>query len=105
MTISEPVSTPPPVEVNTPKELDFIKTNPANAPDGLAPASVDILKLPDFQSLPGITDNISDLLLKKGVKTWNDIVELGIEGLQSIEGIGAKRAAIIYDSALKSSGM
>jgi ERCC4-type nuclease len=63
------------------------------------------LKLPDFQSLPGITDNISDLLLKKGVKTWNDIVELGIEGLQSIEGIGAKRAAIIYDSALKSSGM
>lgn len=105
MTVSEPVSTPPPVEVNAPKELDFVKTNPANAPEGLAPPSIDILKLPDFQSLPGITDNISDILLKKGVKTWNDIVELGVEGLQSIEGIGAKRAAVIYDSALKSSGM
>jgi glycosyltransferase involved in cell wall biosynthesis len=98
-------SVSPPVEVSPPKELDFIKTNPASELNGLAPQSVDILKIPDLQSLPGITDKIADILFKKGVKTWNDIIELGIEGLQTIEGIGPKRAVIIFDSAKKSAGM
>jgi hypothetical protein len=110
-----PTVTPPPVaitqppveapKVEPPKELDFVKTQPASQTSGLAPASPDLLKPLDLQGLPGVTDKIADALFAMGIKGWEDIVELGVEGLKTIDGIGDKRATAIYAAAAKSAGL
>jgi predicted flap endonuclease-1-like 5' DNA nuclease len=55
----------------------------------------------DLQSIPGVTERIAIELNSKGIKTWQDIIDFGLEGLKSIEGIGEKRAEAILNSARK----
>jgi hypothetical protein len=81
---------------------EFVTTRPASESSGPGQADVlTVIKPIDFQSVPGITDRIAAALDKKGVRTWADVVEMGIEGLMKIEGIGQKRAESIYNSAVK----
>jgi predicted flap endonuclease-1-like 5' DNA nuclease len=89
---------PPAVELKAP---DFIKTEPANTSDGPGQNFNVVFKPIDFQSIPGITDKIADALDKKGVRTWQDVVQLGKDGLLAIEGIGEKRADTILKKAIK----
>jgi glycosyltransferase involved in cell wall biosynthesis len=82
--------------------LDFLKTRPASESSGPGQIS---FKPADLQSLPGVTDKIAEELHKLGIKTWDDVVEFGEEGLVKIEGIGQKRASNIYVSARKFLGI
>ena len=36
---------------------------------------------------------------KMGIRTWQDVVELGMDGLLKIEGVGPKRAEAIFKKA------
>lgn len=49
----------------------------------------------DLQSLPGITPQIAMGLNAMGAHTPEDVLELGVEGLSRIKGIGEKRAEAI----------
>lgn len=89
------VEIPAPVEVPVP---DFIETKPANEP---IVAPKDITQPLDLQSVPGVTEKIANGLKAKGVKTFEDIVALGTDGLRTIEGVGEKRAESILLYAQK----
>lgn len=105
--INEPVETEPPpapVLVEHPRPeaivttspapiqtLDFIETKPANA-EVVEDRSLRPL---DVESIPGVTPKIAESLREKGVRDWDDIVNLGEEGLKTIEGVGDKRAQSI----------
>ena len=92
---AKPAETPPPEIVAAP---DFIETKPASEP--LPPEPIPFKPL-DLQSIPGVSGKIAQELQDKGVKSWGDIVMLGIEGLKTIEGIGERRAATIMEIAKK----
>jgi glycosyltransferase involved in cell wall biosynthesis/predicted flap endonuclease-1-like 5' DNA nuclease len=54
----------------------------------------------DLQSVGGITEQIADALEARGIKTKEDIIALGVEGLQEVKGIGKIRAEAIIASVL-----
>lgn len=107
--INEPVETEPPPapvlvnpepmvfedELDTFQPLiktpDFIETKPASA-EVVEDRSLRPL---DIESIPGVTPKIAEGLREKGVRSWEDIVNLGEEGLKTIEGVGEKRAQSI----------
>lgn len=101
---AEPVETPPPQVLDIPVEtqpapvetLDFVATKAANE---LIPAAPMMFKPLDLQSVPGVSARMANALQDKGVKTWEDIILLGMDGLQTIEGIGEKRAEAILAAA------
>jgi glycosyltransferase involved in cell wall biosynthesis len=74
---------------------DFIETKAASE----VITVVQPVKPMDLQSIPGVTDKIAEALHKKGIKTREDVIQLGKEGLLEIEGIGEKRATSIYNRA------
>jgi hypothetical protein len=88
----------PVVELKAP---DFIKTAPASTSDGPGQNLNVVFKPIDWQSFPGISDKVADALEKKGARTWQDVVQLGKDGLMLIEGIGEKRADTIMARAIK----
>jgi hypothetical protein len=109
-TVRQQVATPPPQPVAVwaepaqvvappPAELDFIKTKPASDSAGPGQVSIGVFKPADLQAIPGVTDKIADALRKAGVKTWQDVVEYGLERLLKIEGVGPKRAEAIMTKA------
>lgn len=79
----------PPIEIPIP---DFIQTMSSDTP--VAPAK-DIMRPLDLESIPGVTEHITLQLTERGVKTWEDIVNLGTEGLKELDGVGDKRAEAI----------
>lgn len=52
----------------------------------------------DLDALPGISPGIAQQLRERGVVTKAQILQLGVEGLQLLRGIGEKRAEIIITS-------
>jgi glycosyltransferase involved in cell wall biosynthesis len=76
---------------SSPVSLDFIETKPA----GAVVIEDRSFRPLDLESIPGVTEKIADGLRDKGVKEWEDIVMLGLEGLKSVEGVGDKRAEAI----------
>jgi glycosyltransferase involved in cell wall biosynthesis len=52
----------------------------------------------DFQTIGGITDQIADALKARGITTEEDILRLGVDGLQEVKGIGKVRAEAIIAS-------
>jgi GT2 family glycosyltransferase/predicted flap endonuclease-1-like 5' DNA nuclease len=107
--VHQVASTPPPkpvavqAEPSQPihpiAELDFIKTSPASESVGPGQVAVGVFKPADLQAIPGVTDKIAESLRKDGVKTWQDVVEYGMERLLKIEGVGPKRAEAIMTKA------
>jgi hypothetical protein len=95
--------TPTMVEPREIKLPSFIETKPAAESDGPGQKAETVFKPIDFQSVPGITDKIALSFVKMDIRTWDDIVKLGVDGLMKIEGVGKKRAENIYNSALKAS--
>ena len=79
----------PPVELSAP---DFVQTMSADTP--VAPAK-DITKPFDLESIPGVTEHIMNQLVIRGVKTPEDVINLGVEGLKELDGVGDKRAEAI----------
>jgi predicted flap endonuclease-1-like 5' DNA nuclease len=49
----------------------------------------------DLQTLPGVTPQIAMGLQALGAHTPEDVVNLGVDGLRRIKGIGDKRAEAI----------
>lgn len=84
---------PKPQEIAPP---EFIETQPAQTP--IAPQQ-DIFKPFDLETIPGITEHIKSQLEERNIKSWEDIVEMGVDGLKELDGIGDKRANAIYESA------
>lgn len=107
--VHQAVSTPPPQPVAAREEsvkqawppitLGFIETKPASESAGPGQVAVGVFKPADLQAVPGVTDKIADALRKAGVKTWQDVVEYGMERLLKIEGVGPKRAEAIMNKA------
>jgi hypothetical protein len=94
---------PPPVPLYDPIRIeapDFIETLPASS--GVVEGTL-INKPIDLQGIPGVTEKIAEQLNKKGVKNWSDVVNLGVEGLKELEGVGDKRAETILEYARKRS--
>jgi hypothetical protein len=49
----------------------------------------------DLQTLPGVNVSIAEQLEAQNVKTKDDLLEFGVEGLITIKGIAEKRAKLI----------
>lgn len=49
----------------------------------------------DLQILPGITNQIAAQLQEKGITTKQGVLDLGIEGLQKLKGVGPVKAEVI----------
>lgn len=84
--------------------LEFVDTQPASQSQAPGQLPLNAVKPLDLQSIPGVTDKIAEGLTNKGVKTWGDIVAMGLDGLQTVEGIGEKRAHSIMAIAKKNMG-
>lgn len=52
-----------------------------------------------LQAIPGVGEQLADLLMEQGFFSYEDILELGVEALQRVEGIGAKKAEKIVEEA------
>ena len=48
-----------------------------------------------LQTIPGVSAKFAKLLKADGIKTLEDILELGAEGLQAYDGIGAVKSKVI----------
>jgi len=92
------LAAPPPPEVLTTNLPDFIETKAASE---VIPAPPIAFKPLDLQSIPGVTEKVAASLRAKGVREWQDLVDLGMDGLKSVEGIGDKRAEAILAIAQK----
>jgi len=57
-----------------------------------------ILESGDLQKLPGVSTTIAEQMEGQGVQTFQDILDLGVDGLSIYPGIGATRAQIIIDA-------
>ncbi|RPJ40036.1 MAG: glycosyltransferase [Planctomycetaceae bacterium] len=55
----------------------------------------------DAQKLPGVTPKIAQSMKQRGIDSLEDVLDLGEEGLQAVEGIGAVRARMIYGRAME----
>jgi glycosyltransferase involved in cell wall biosynthesis len=55
----------------------------------------------DPQKLPGVTPKIAQTMKQRGITSLDDVLDLGEEGLQEVEGIGAVRAKAIYGRAME----
>jgi hypothetical protein len=105
-----PTELPPPPLVIIEDEAEYIPNGLYEAIDSVVhtlPASGTVVEMKpldkpfDLQSIPGVTERIAIELNGQGIKTWQDIIDFGLEGLKSIEGIGEKRAEAILNSARK----
>lgn len=107
MRLIEPVhaitaqATPPP----PPQMLESLENE---EPPNLSPiedeAPAKVLKADkdfDMQLIPGVTPLIAQQLKDKGIKTAQDIIDFGNDGLIEIKGIGPSRAALILAGAQK----
>lgn len=52
----------------------------------------------ELQSLPGVTPNIAEQLSRAGVTSYQEILEMGTEGLRKFRGVGPTRADLIVDA-------
>ena len=50
-------------------------------------------------SIPGVGEQLAELLMEHGFFSYEDIIELGAEPLMAIEGIGPKKAEMIEGEA------
>jgi glycosyltransferase involved in cell wall biosynthesis len=98
VSLEEPISTTVEMPTETLPTPDFIETLPASAEIGSGEVAFRPL---DLQSVPGVTEKIADDLRRKNIRTWEDIIELGLEGLKTVEGVGDKRAEAILAYAKK----
>jgi len=101
---AEPAPAPPVLVVETPApqplpEIDFVKTQPASASAGPGQVNVGVFRPADLQTIPGVTSQVASTMHKMGIRTWQDVVELGMDGLLKIEGVGPKRAEAIFNKA------
>jgi len=55
----------------------------------------------DLQKLPGVTAKMAQSLAKRGVTDLEDILDMGVGGLEEIDGIGPQKAKIIYRAAME----
>lgn len=55
----------------------------------------------DLQKLPGVTSKIAKQMEAMGIAELEDILDLGVEGLQDIRGVASVRAETIYGAALE----
>lgn len=105
---SEPpviAETPPPIAVApTTDVIDDLLAEPDPIPvvEEVLPKEeviVEIVQDFDFQTLPGVTNDIASQFEANGLKTLEDIVALGIEGLQKYKGIAKVRGEQISTAA------
>jgi len=94
----------PPKSLATPRVEDVVDDEdmPANEPPP-APKPIDMKRFSvavedvvDWQKVPGVTDKIAEKL--EGY-TLQDVVDMGVEGLQDIPYVGPSRAKAIYAAA------
>lgn len=55
----------------------------------------------DLQTIPGVSSDIAEQLRDAGVDIPEDIIELGVEGLKELRGVGNRKAEIIYSATQK----
>jgi len=52
----------------------------------------------ELQALPGVTPGIAEQLSEAGVVSYQDILEMGTDGLRKFKGVGPTRAELIIDA-------
>ncbi len=52
-----------------------------------------------LQAIPGVGEQLAEMLMEHGFFSYEDIIELGAEALQAVEGIGPKKAEKIEEEA------
>lgn len=50
----------------------------------------------DLQALPGVTPAVANAMRRAGIRTAEDILNMGVEGLLNIQWIGPQKAPMIY---------
>jgi hypothetical protein len=99
-----PMPSKPPNEPVPLSDVVEIRAQPPAKPGFLEVAidedevPVTVIPSSELQLLPGITGEMAEELIAKGVTTRDQVADLGIEGLTSIRGIGAVKAEKIIDA-------
>lgn len=57
-----------------------------------------VLTVDDIQVLPGVTKGIAEQMTADGIQSYEDILNLGVQGLQKYKGVADTRAMMIIDA-------
>lgn len=92
------------------KELEYVSANEAPKPPEIQIAPPVALEPPspsitdekfDLQMIPGITQGIADQLTEMGVVSKKELLELSVDDIKSVKGVGEVRAKAIFGSIQK----
>jgi len=83
-----------------PNEQDVVATEqePITQEEAVASLFTHVLNTSELQNLPGISAGIAEQMEQQGIQSYQDILDLGIEGLALYRGVGETRAQIIIDA-------
>jgi hypothetical protein len=59
----------------------------------------------DLDTIPGVTSPIAKAMIENGMTTARAIMDSGLEGLQTLKGVGPNRAQVILDVVAKKVGL